>query len=816
MTDGWSAVSVQMHDERDAASKPDAREGAADRVSPRWIAKGYRRIASGTVCHGEDVEDLAQETFLRMQTRYPAQLADWPLVRAIARNLVRESARRAWSRPRLEQANDADPSETRRTERASAGQREVLEKLSLALAELPDALRHVLVLHELEGLPYLDVARMLDIPTRTARSRCMRARSELRRVLERRGVRSEDVAAILPMLAWRRKPKLVRRLVQTRAAVAFLVAVPAAMLVYVTLRPLRGTQGDLDEPLVTAEPSAPGDSRWARDLEQPARPDAQRFALPRAPDEVDDEPRTVTTRIHGRVVDELDDGRPLPEFALYLGNREGNEEWLVTDAEGRFESRRTYAEGPVDVLLRDRLPHSVAIGGMLSPGRGEGDVTLEHTVTDDEPVEIAVRSGPTFRLELELDAGVSPSDVVGELRPDPPEEDPSKGLYAPVHPGPPPWIRFEWDGYCVGAREAHLQFGTRDGLWWGTVAIDPPHGFAAEPVRVRLDPVGCLVGTILLDGDRRAYSVNVHAVDEEGGVGRRVRFQLAGVWDENLAVLRRTAGIAPRRARIAPDGTEVPQGAAIPSGSRDRIVATVYMVPYLQPGRYWVRVQGSARRVVAEPALVVVTAGAVTRCDFRIDPKRPKSPLASGSVPPRAYESHASAPPVPVVRLRFVVTDAETKQPLVTFDWRASSLEGDDSWDENVRELELERPLDSHLEWVIDHPSYQPYWGSRLPGPAAGPTETIEVELSPGWGTEVWVRDQHERPVAGAGVLLDGTPAGETGPDGTLRVARSQRPRHMAVVHERLVIEPGWDVNPLTGEHTASDIARTLVYLQRR
>jgi RNA polymerase sigma-70 factor (ECF subfamily) len=52
-----------------------------------------------------------------------------------------------------------------------------------ALAELAPAFREVIVLRELEGLSYQDIASVTGIPTGTVMSRLSRARAQLKDVL---------------------------------------------------------------------------------------------------------------------------------------------------------------------------------------------------------------------------------------------------------------------------------------------------------------------------------------------------------------------------------------------------------------------------------------------------------------------------------------------------------------------------------------------------------------------------------------------------------------------------------------------------------
>jgi RNA polymerase sigma-70 factor (ECF subfamily) len=60
--------------------------------------------------------------------------------------------------------------------------------LYLALAELSPDHRAVVVLKHLEGLPYREVAAVLEIPEERVKSRLFSARQKLRAVLEAHGV----------------------------------------------------------------------------------------------------------------------------------------------------------------------------------------------------------------------------------------------------------------------------------------------------------------------------------------------------------------------------------------------------------------------------------------------------------------------------------------------------------------------------------------------------------------------------------------------------------------------------------------------------
>ena len=136
-----------------------------------------------------EAEEVAQEVFLRVHRalddfRGEAKLSTW--LYAIASRLCLN--RLAASERRLARegeetlgrlaSGDDDPADTlERSELETALQR--------AIAELPDDRRLVVVLRDLEGLSYEEIAAALDLPLNTVRSRLHRARMDLKEKLER-------------------------------------------------------------------------------------------------------------------------------------------------------------------------------------------------------------------------------------------------------------------------------------------------------------------------------------------------------------------------------------------------------------------------------------------------------------------------------------------------------------------------------------------------------------------------------------------------------------------------------------------------------
>jgi RNA polymerase sigma-70 factor, ECF subfamily len=136
-----------------------------------------------------DAEDVAQEVFLRVHRsiadfRGDARLSTW--LYGIASNLcLNRLASAAHRRTRTDdEAVRRAPSEA--ADAAAAFERsEVEAALHQAIAALPDDRRIVVVLRDLEGLSYDEIAQALALEPGTVRSRLHRARLDLKNKMER-------------------------------------------------------------------------------------------------------------------------------------------------------------------------------------------------------------------------------------------------------------------------------------------------------------------------------------------------------------------------------------------------------------------------------------------------------------------------------------------------------------------------------------------------------------------------------------------------------------------------------------------------------
>ena len=124
-------------------------------------------------------QDLAQEAMLRALRYFHAFRGEaarpW-LLRIVRNTWIDQRAKLGRDQP-LESAENqpaegADPEQS-----AVAGDRR--RQIASALAALPAEMREVLVLREIQDLPYKQIAAVLDLPIGTVMSRLARAREKL-------------------------------------------------------------------------------------------------------------------------------------------------------------------------------------------------------------------------------------------------------------------------------------------------------------------------------------------------------------------------------------------------------------------------------------------------------------------------------------------------------------------------------------------------------------------------------------------------------------------------------------------------------------
>ena len=147
------------------------------------------RLVRGMVPES-DVEDVTQEAFLKAYRKLGnfdgrSSFYTW-LYRVTANTAMdwrkRERHRRHAPLPEGPEGDDAVPSAEAGPER-SASRRELAARIDAAIEALPEKYHEILVMREVEGLSYEEIAERLDMSKGTVESRLFRARERLREKL---------------------------------------------------------------------------------------------------------------------------------------------------------------------------------------------------------------------------------------------------------------------------------------------------------------------------------------------------------------------------------------------------------------------------------------------------------------------------------------------------------------------------------------------------------------------------------------------------------------------------------------------------------
>nr|WP_323751269.1 RNA polymerase sigma factor RpoE [Marinobacter sp.] len=158
------------------------------------VVKYQSRVASiisRYVYDSHEVMDLAQETFIkafRAIDRFRGDSAFYTWLYRIAVNTAKNYLEARGRRPQgTSDSSEAENYDDGRRLRDVASPEKLLQKdqlqtaLAEAIAALPEELRSAFLLREYDGLSYEDIARILECPIGTVRSRIFRARDAVDR-----------------------------------------------------------------------------------------------------------------------------------------------------------------------------------------------------------------------------------------------------------------------------------------------------------------------------------------------------------------------------------------------------------------------------------------------------------------------------------------------------------------------------------------------------------------------------------------------------------------------------------------------------------
>jgi RNA polymerase sigma-70 factor, ECF subfamily len=165
-------------------------DAAFDRLvelcGPRVYSLAYRLVGNP-----EDAQDMAQEAFLRVYRALPAfkwesAFSTW-LFRIVTNVCFDEIARRKNRPMPLTDLHNGDDDAPPLKEQVSSDtvegtweQREQRRMLQAAIASLPPTFRVVVVLYDIQGMSYQEIAQTLRLSLGTVKSRLNRARILLR------------------------------------------------------------------------------------------------------------------------------------------------------------------------------------------------------------------------------------------------------------------------------------------------------------------------------------------------------------------------------------------------------------------------------------------------------------------------------------------------------------------------------------------------------------------------------------------------------------------------------------------------------------
>ena len=186
-----AATSLSTHSDLDLATRHRYGDAEAFEEVYRRFARMVFNLAyrmAGTV---EEAEDLAQEVFLRIHRhlgRFNGRSALKTWVYRVTLNHCRSKlGRKRYPSQPLAEENDGEGvrlvDESRSPEDLALA-RDAGRLVTLALRQLKPVFREAVVLRDLQGLSYDEIAEILKVRIGTVRSRIARGRERLRIVLE--------------------------------------------------------------------------------------------------------------------------------------------------------------------------------------------------------------------------------------------------------------------------------------------------------------------------------------------------------------------------------------------------------------------------------------------------------------------------------------------------------------------------------------------------------------------------------------------------------------------------------------------------------
>jgi RNA polymerase sigma-70 factor (ECF subfamily) len=202
--------STEPHEPRDDAARPAAGADQSDLELVRRVQRGERgafdllvlkyqhkvvKLVARMLRDPAEAEDVAQEAFVKAYRAIGSFRGDSAFYTWLYRIAVNTARNTMASRQRRPLDYEADLSESEQsavesrmrhgdTPEAVALSDEIHHTVNGAIGALPEDLRTAIILREVEGLSYEEIAEAMDCPVGTVRSRIFRAREAIDRSLK--------------------------------------------------------------------------------------------------------------------------------------------------------------------------------------------------------------------------------------------------------------------------------------------------------------------------------------------------------------------------------------------------------------------------------------------------------------------------------------------------------------------------------------------------------------------------------------------------------------------------------------------------------
>ncbi|MBX5481261.1 MAG: sigma-70 family RNA polymerase sigma factor [Myxococcaceae bacterium] len=176
---------------------------SGDQRAFRTLVERYQRkvyaVALGMLKDKEEAMDVSQEAFVKVYkylNHFKGDSSFYTWLYRITVNIcidvIRKKGGARGEDVEFDEAVALDTSEAQlgalgsrlgTNPQKSALRRELADKIEEALAQIPEKHRAILLLREIEGMSYEDLARVLDIPKGTVMSRLFHARNKVQKIL---------------------------------------------------------------------------------------------------------------------------------------------------------------------------------------------------------------------------------------------------------------------------------------------------------------------------------------------------------------------------------------------------------------------------------------------------------------------------------------------------------------------------------------------------------------------------------------------------------------------------------------------------------